>query len=46
MIGVEDLEVVDPGLEEPPRLCEGQTVLPLVAAVLRGVPLELHETGA
>jgi hypothetical protein len=41
MIGVEDLEVIDPGLEEPPRLREGQTVLSLVAAVLRGVPLEL-----
>jgi hypothetical protein len=40
---VEDLEIVDPGLEEPLGLREGQTVLSPVAPVLRRIPLELHE---
>jgi hypothetical protein len=42
---IEDLEVVDAGLEEPLGLGEGDAMLPPVAAGLRGVPLELHEHG-
>jgi hypothetical protein len=42
MLCVEDLEVVDARLEERLGFREGQTVLPLVAPVLRRVPLELH----
>jgi hypothetical protein len=42
MLAVEDLEIVDAGLEEPPSLLERQTVLSLVAEVLLIVPLELQ----
>ena len=43
VVGIEDFEIVDAGFEEPLGLVEGQAVLPPVAAILRGVPLELHE---
>jgi hypothetical protein len=43
MFGVEDLEEVGSGLEEPPGLPERQTVLSLVPEVLRFVPLEVRE---
>jgi hypothetical protein len=46
MLRIEDLEIVDTRLEEPLGLREGQTVLSLVADVLRGIPLELHEGGS
>ena len=43
MVCVEDLEIVGAGLEEPLSLRERQTVLLLVAEVLRIVPLEVHK---
>lgn len=46
MLRVEDLEIVDTRLEESPGLREGQTVLSLIAEVLRRIPLELHEVGS
>jgi len=39
---VEELEVVDAGFEEPPRLRERQPVLPLVEDVFGIVPLEVR----
>jgi hypothetical protein len=46
MLRVENLEIVDTRLEEPPDLREGQTVLSLVAEVLGRIPLELHDGGS
>jgi hypothetical protein len=46
MLRIEDLEIVDTRLEEPLGLREGQTVLSLVADVLRRIPLKLHEDGS
>jgi hypothetical protein len=43
MRGIEDLEIVDAGFEEPPGVCEGQAVLAPVAAILRRIPLEPHD---
>jgi hypothetical protein len=43
VLGIEDLEIADAGFEKPLGLVEGQAVLPPVAAILRGVPLELQE---
>ena len=43
MLCIEDLQVVRAGLEELLRLPERQTVLSLIAEVLRIVPLEVHE---
>ena len=42
MLCVEDLEIVGARLEEPLSLRERQTVLALVAEVLRIVPVEVH----
>ena len=42
MLCVEDLEIVGARLEEPLRLRERQTVLALVAEILRIVPLEVY----